>query len=45
MHRLGYLSGEQKECSSSKSRECLLLVVVIKMYLLIVACSFYFHIL
>ena len=32
MHRLGYLCGEQKERSSSKSRGCLLSVVVIKMY-------------
>ena len=45
MHRLGYLRGDQKERNSSKSRGSLLLVVVIKMYPIIVACSFYFYIL
>lgn len=38
MHRLGYLCGEQKERSSSKSRGCLLLVVVIKMYPIFLFC-------
>ena len=38
MHRLGCLCGEQKEPSSSKSRGCLLLVVVIKMYPIFLFC-------
>ena len=38
MQRLGYLCVEQKERSSSKSRGCLLLVVVIKMYPMFLFC-------